>query len=187
MIVSGSALGSAAAPLENGSLYHSQLNTGHLLSGTRFPAGVAPASTHGISCLSLCQGRRTFFGACDATDPKLGPAQRFPTSLAACATLDGRDALCASLESFVPAGTAASLHPPFQKALASILQGKPALAEPAKSRVNGQIDSDPFSIAHGMRRHLPAQNGGPQKLPGILHKPTESLEVPPSRSSGSSI
>jgi len=47
----------------------------------------------------------------------LGPAQRFPTSPAACATLNGREALCASLESFVPAGTAASLHPTLSKGL----------------------------------------------------------------------
>jgi hypothetical protein len=46
------------------------------------------------------------------------------------------------------------LHPPFQKAFASILQGKPALAEPEKSRVNERIDSDPFSIARGMRHQV---------------------------------
>ena len=68
----------------------------------------------------LQHGRRTFLGACAVTDPKSRtrtavPYQPFGTA----PRRAGRDALCASLESFVPTWAADSTLTPFPSAVVS--------------------------------------------------------------------
>ncbi len=80
--------------------------------------------------LSTLQVRRTFFQRPRRSPETSDPTQRFPTSPAARATRDGRNALCASLESFVPARSAATSRYLFQK-----LAQRKSLCEPSHTGI----------------------------------------------------